>query len=247
MDHKMKIIKYLTLTSLGSLLITAVPLSALALSVPPSSTGTPTGSAETNQTRLTNLKTRGSAEIDRRLTTLAKLTSLISSSPKLSTTEKSTLSTEVNNEISGLNTLKTKLNADTDLARARTDVQSIYSEYRVYALIVPKIHLLNVASAELVNDDKLTTLAGKLQTRITDATKNSSNISLQISLEDMKTKIAAAQGLASGVLTKVDPLQPSDYNSDHAILSGQRDKLQTAHQDNVAAYNDAKTIVNGLK
>lgn len=236
------------ITSLSALLIVLAPAGTFALDVTPAAQDSSAATTAANQTKLNDLKTRGSAEITRRLATLDKMSAVINGSSKLSSADKTSLISQVNSEISGLTALKTKLNADTDLTTALADVQSIYSEYRVYALLVPKIYLLNTSDNELTNDDKLTTLAGKLQTRITAAQTAGKDVtSLQSSLSDMNAKISAAQGLANAVNSKVEPLQPSDYNTDKTILSGQRDQLQTAHQDNVAAYNDAKTIVAGLK
>jgi hypothetical protein len=201
-----------------------------------------------NQAALTKLKSRGDTEISRRLTTLNKLASVINGDAKLSATDKSSLTAQVNGEISDLNSLKTKLDSDTTLADAQTDVQSIITNYRVYALIYPKVHLIKAADTELATDTKLTTLANKLQQRLSTAKSQGKDVtSLQASLDDMNSKISAAQTTATNIETSDISLQPSDYNSDHTLLEGQKSQLQTAHQNNLAAYNDAKSIVSGLK
>jgi len=38
-----------------------------------------------------------------------------------------------------------------------------------------------------------------------------------------------------------------DYDTNHSVLSGDAAQLKTAHANNVAAYNQAQAIVNGLK
>lgn len=209
---------------------------------------TPAASTQNDATRIQNIISRGNQEITRRLSRLGTLSSKISGATKLASSDKAALLTEVTNEISGLTALKTKLDAETTLAGAKADAQSIFNDYRVYALIVPKVELVRVADDEQVTTSKLTALATKLQTRISEAQSKGKNVSsLSAKLADMQAQTAAAQNLASSIEAKVINLQPSDYNSDHAILSGDAAQLKTAHADNQAAYTDAKAIVSGLK
>lgn len=186
---------------------------------------------------------RGNSEISRRLTTLNTLSGKITGAKKLSADDKATLSQEVTDEISGLTALKTKLDAETDVSAARTDAQGIISDYRVYALLVPKVQLVRVADDQQVAEDKLSALATKLQARVT----SSSPSALKSALSDMTSKVTAAQGISGTVQSKVIVLQPSDYNSDHSALSGYRNQLKTAQSDIQAAVSDAKTIIAGLK
>ena len=197
---------------------------------------------------LQRLQTRANAEIERRLNKLNSLNSLISSTQKLSSSDKATLTAEVNDAISGLTTLKTKIDGDTDLTTAIIDAKSIVTEYRVYALVVPKVHVLAAADNQLTVEDKLTTLLNKFQTRTNAAKSQGKEVTaIQAAIDDMQQKIAAAKSISTSVNSKVLPLQPTDYNADHALLSGYRSQLVTAHTDNKAAYEDAKTIVKDLK
>jgi hypothetical protein len=201
-----------------------------------------------DQAKLKAIISRGDKEITRRLKTLNTLSVKINGAQKLSTDSKSVLLGEVNGEIGDLTSLKAKLDADTDLTTARSDAQSIFSGYRVYALIVPKVNLIKTADDQQVAEGKLSDLAAKLQTRLTAARNDGKDVgSLQNALDDLNAKTKAAQGVSSGIEAAVINLQPSDYNSNHQILSGDRDKLKSA-QDNIkAATADAKTVVTGLK
>lgn len=202
----------------------------------------------TEQTRVTAIISAGDREIGRRLTTLGSLPSKIAGATHLTASDKSMLTAQVSSEQSGLTTLKTKLDAETTLAGAKVDAQSIFSDYRVYALVVPKVQLVKVADDQQVVEVKLTDLAGKLQTRLTAAKNGGKDVTaLQTQLDDMTAKAQAATAISSSIEAKVINLQPSDYNSDHALLSGDRDQLKTAHGDNQAAIGDAKAIVAALK
>src|SRR5579862_790448 len=202
------------------------------------------GQTQTQQQHLANIKSRGDAEINRRLTTLNSLSGKISSDSRLSSTAKTTLTAQVTSEISNLTSLKAKLDAETTLDGASADAKSIISDYRVYALIVPKILLIRTADDQLVVESKLTALAGKLQSRISQAQSSGKDVSTLTSLlSDLNSKVSASQAISSSIEQKVINLQPSDYDSDHTVLSGDRAQLQTAHEDNAKALQDAKTIV----
>jgi len=244
MKYSIKQVTIFSSALLGTLSLAVVPVSALA------STGNTSGaaSAAANSAKLKLIISRGDTEIGRRLTTLNTLTTKLNSAVKLSAADKATLTTEVNNEISGLTSLKTQLDGETDAAAAKTDAQSIFSDYRVYALVVPKVWLVKTADDQLITEGKLTTLSGKLQADITTDQQAGKNVAaLQTKLDDMNSKVQAAQAISTDIQSKVINLQPSDYNSDHAVLSGDKDQLKTAQSDLAAAIADGKTIVSGLK
>jgi hypothetical protein len=253
MINKMKLLYQL----IKSLPIAAsiVALTTLTVGGVAQATSTSTGSgssaaaaATATQTKIANIISKGNQEINRRLATLNTLSTKISSTTKLTSDDQATLSSEVNSEISGLTSLKSSLDAQTTLAGAISDAQSIISGYRVYALVVPKVMLIKTADDQQAVEAKLTTLAQKLQTRISAAQTKGTNVTtLQADLSDMTTMTAAAQNISSSMEQTVLVLEPTDYDSDHAVLAGDGAQLQTAHSDNVAAYNDAKNIVSALQ
>ena len=191
---------------------------------------------------------RGNNEISRRLSTLQGLSAKINGTNKLTVHDKTSLDDEVMGETSALIALKSKLDAETTVADARTDAQAIITNYRVYALVVPKVNLVKTADDQQVAEAKLAALAPKLQSRITAAKTAGKNVtSLQTGLDDLNKQIGLAQNISSNFESAIIALQPSDYNSDHTVLSRNRDILKTAQNDIRAAVSDATTIVDGLK
>ena len=212
------------------------------------STNSTSANTSNEKARLQNIINKGDQEIARRLASLSTFLSKINAATKLTASDKATLTAEVNATIDGLNALKVKLDGETTVAAARTDVQSIYTEYRVYALVAPKVALVKVADDQQVAEQKLQTLIQKFQTRLNAAKAQGKNVSaLEAALSDMTQKVNASASASSAIQAKVISLQPTDYNNDHAILSGDSAQLKAAHADNVAAYQDAKRIVAGLK
>jgi uncharacterized protein YlxW (UPF0749 family) len=241
------IITRLSLLGISGTTMAVMALGGTASAVASGSTSTTSPSAAQQQD-LQNIITKGNAEITRRLDSLNSLSSKISGTTKLTASDKTYLTNEVATEITGLTSLKTQLDADTTVTTARTDAMSIFSEYRVYALVLPKVWLVKTADDQQVTEAKLSTLATKLQAQITaDQTAGKDVSSLQTTLTAMTTLISSAQTISSGMESSVLPLQPSDYDSDHSLLSGDAAQLKMAHSDNETAFSDANTIVTGLK
>lgn len=255
-SKKVGTIRERAVTTLGVVLFSGVMFvagvanaDALKASVDTKVIGTPVKTTvSVNTTRLQNIISKGDQEIERRLTTLNTLTSKINAATKLTASDKTTLSNEVSTTISGLTSLKTQLDASTTVTVAVGNAQDIYTEYRVYALVAPKIDLIKVADDQQAVEAKLTALAQKLQTRIAAEQQAGKNVTtLQSELTDMNAKIAASQAISLNIESTVINLEPSDYNSNHAVLSGDNTQLKTAHNDNAAADTDAKNIVAALK
>lgn len=230
-----------------------IGLMAGVLSVPVATThavdkATDAGITAAQSARLTAIKTKGDQEIARRLARLNALNSKIAATSKLTASDKATLMSEVTNEINGLTSLKTKLDAETTPAAAGADAKSIIDDYRVYALIVPKIALIRVADNQQVVESQLTTAATKLQENVTAAKNAGKDVSdLQAKLDDAVAKIQASMAISSGIQAKVIALQPSDYNSDHTILQGDYAQLMTARSNNKTALSELKSVRDSLK
>jgi len=229
---------------IGSLGLAVMPASALEAAKTGDAGKTSTG----DQAKIQLIINRGNSEITRRLSSLNELSGKIGSESKLTDSDKASLSSEVNDEISGLTALKTKLDADTTVSDAKTDAQSIINDYRVYALIAPKANLIKTADDQQVAEGKLTDLAAKLQTRVTAAKAAGKNVTaLQNGLTTMTNQISAAQTISANIESSVINLQPSDYNSNHEVLGGDRTQLKTAQTDIQNAVKAASTIISGLK
>jgi biopolymer transport protein ExbD len=235
-----------------SFLLLAIFITApvIVSAITPSSSPTSTSTTEQNNqaTRLANIIAKGNQEIDRRLASLANLASVITAAKHITSGDKTSLTNELNTEVTGLTQLRAKLDAETTVAAAGTDAQSIFSEYRVYALVLPKVWLVRLADQQQDVEAKLVALAKKLQTRIdSEKAKGKDTASLQSMLDDLNAKVGVSQPISTAVEQKVLPLLPSDWNSDHTILSGDYAQLKTAHTDNQAAYQDATKIIAALK
>lgn len=195
-----------------------------------------------------NLRKRADLEITRRVTSLTELITRINGLKKLSQTNKTGLINNVQEEITNLNNLKTKIDADTDLTTLRTDVKSIVQSYRVYAFYIPQIRILAAADVMSTTADNLTVLSNKLQTLITSSGATGATLtSLQNFLSDMNLKIKEANDIYQSVETEVLALTPAGYPANKTTLVDARSKLKTGAANLKTARDDAKQIVKDLR
>lgn len=198
--------------------------------------------------RMTLLKTRADNELTRRITSLTRLITTIGAMKRLTSDQKATLTSQMQTEITNLNTLKTKIDGDTDIATLRTDVQSIVKSYRVYALFLPQIQIIAYADRLMGVVDDMNVLVSKLQTRV-DGVKSSGKdtSSMQSLLDDMKAKLTDADTQAQNAINAVLPLTPDGYPGNKTTLQSARSMLQAARTDMKTATKDAQQVRQSLK
>lgn len=204
--------------------------------------------AENEQKLMENLRERANKEIDRRIAALNKLLTIIGQMKKLSASQISTLSAQVQTNIDSLNALRGKINSDTDLATLRTDVKSIVTDYRIFAFFMKYIHLNTALERSSNLYDKLMTVYNKLSTKITEAQSGGKDVTqLNTSLTEMKSKIDSAKNLIDTALSQLSSLNVQGYPGNLTTLSDTRLKLRTIHQNLKDAHILSKRIVKDLR
>ncbi len=194
--------------------------------------------------RVDKLKTKANAEITRRLTTLNNLLTRIQASTRLSVVDKTTLTTEIQSEITNMTDLKTKIDGDSDIATLRTDVKAIVNDYHVYAFVMPQVGLMIAADSISMIADRMAAISIKLG----QALAGYPDPKAQAALTDLNTQISDARALVLGVQTTVLPLTPAgNQASNRAALQASRAKLNNARDDLKKGRVDIETILKALK
>lgn len=182
--------------------------------------------AQRQETNLTNLKQRADKAIDNRITELNNLLSRIQNNSRLSSDEKTSLSADINTDISGLTSLKAKIDADTDLQTARSDAKTIVTSYRIYMVLVPKIRLLITIDNLSALDTTLQGLTPKLQDLINNLKSQGKDVtSLQSSLDDINSRLTSISNTLSADKSKVEAVSVSDYATAHSSFVAVRQDL----------------------
>lgn len=145
---------------------------------------------------LSRIQSRADQMITTRLNDLNKLLSRIQSDTRLSSDEKTTLSSDITTAISNLNTLKAKIDAATDVTTARTDAQSIVTSYRVYVVFEPKERLLIIIDNLQTASTNVATLVTKVQNLLnTLKGEGKDTTAAQTALTDISTQLTAINGI----------------------------------------------------
>jgi hypothetical protein len=198
--------------------------------------------------RLDAAKQIVTARIDGRLATLHALSTAVNAAQHLSAGHKSTLSSLIQTDESGLTTLKTKVSAETTVAGVRADDQSMVNDYRVYLLVAPKVRLTIAADLESTAVGQLNTTADKLAAAIAAAkAAGKDTAQAEADLADMRTQTGAAGTAIAG---KADALLAVSAGPDATAIKNQvspvRDAVRTARTDLRKALTDAKAIRTAL-
>ena len=202
---------------------------------------------EKGEVTMDKLQERAEKEINRRLESLNKLITRINEFKKLSASQKSSLTSQVQTEIDSLEALLVKIQADTDLETLRADVKSIRDSYRIYALFIPKIQIMGAADRMLNIADEMSTHAATLETKINEAEAAGNDVAeLESLLVDMNIKIADAKTKAQNALDTVTPLTPAGFPDNKTELQSARQMVVDAHHSLNDARQDARKIIVGL-
>lgn len=203
--------------------------------------------------RMTVAKSRADQEITRRVSALNDLVTRLAGLKNISDSEKASISADAQAQISVLNTLKTTIDADNSTTTLRTEIQSITKSYRIFALIVPRDHLVAAADRIITTADLMTGLGVKIQARITSAQTAGKDVTaLVAALSKINAKAADAKAQAQAAISGISGLTPDNGDqivaaSNKAALVAARAKIKTGTDDLKTAQKDIKTILAGLK
>ena len=199
-------------------------------------------------------------EVTMRIDVLNKLSDRIQGLKNVSVTQKASIAAEVQTQSTTLNALFAKIQAEASSTMTlgstsplRMDIKSIADAYRIYMLIIPQGSLLSAADRVNTIATSLTTIAAKLQVRITAAQSAGKDVTaLNASLADLTAKVADAQVQATAATTAVSGLTPDNGNatiqaSNTAALKTGRADIKTATADLQAADKDAKSIIKAIQ
>ena len=203
--------------------------------------------------KLIDVKARGDSDIAARIDSLNKLNDRVQAMKDDSAGAKAAIAAAVQTNISGLSTLKTKIDSDTDVKAARADDQSIFNDYRIYALVIPQGWLM--ASSDRVNtiNGLMMDMGVKLQARISaDQAAGKDVTALTAALNDMNAKIADSQKQVAAAQARVSVLTPDQGDAtksaaNKAALIAARADVKVAMQDLSAARADIAKVMKGLK
>lgn len=179
------------------------------------------------QEQIIRLKQQGDKMADQRIASLNKLITRINNDKNLTSDEKTTLSSDVQNAINGLTALKTKIAGDTIAADLKTDIKQIVTNYKVYEIFEPKMRILVIIDNLQDISNRLSLLTPKLQAFINDLKAQNKNVSdLQILLDDINSNLSAINAKLSADKTAIMNVSVSTANAKDIFVSVRKDLAQ---------------------
>ena len=197
---------------------------------------------------LAKIQAKAASAISLRLTDLQAALTVVKANHYLTPADQSTIETTLSNDLAGLNALAPVIQADTTVAKARSDYDSVFTSYRVFALALPQARL--AASADDLTGTvlpRLTDAQSRLEGLLNGADKSKDTTAVQAAMTDLANQLSAVTTSTSGVAATVLGYKPSDWNANHAILAQPRADLTSARSDAKQARADVKTVVEALK
>jgi len=202
---------------------------------------------QTDEAKIANLKERAKTEITRRENFLNDLSAKISNIKKISDADKTTLKTQLQQQIDGLTTLLAKIDSDTDLVTLKEDVKSIVNGYYIFAFFRVKINLLIAAERLSLTTENLSVVYNKLAARIAEQKGQGKDVvSIETLLADMLAKSNDAKIQYQAVETELSALVAQGFPGNKSTLMDARSKIKLGSQDLKTAFIDATKIRQGL-
>lgn len=215
-------------------------------------TRTSTASAERTQAQATDRVgkgiERGVKEIDRRISSLNSLIERINAVKKLSTASKSTFTSQIQAEIESLETLKEKIQSNTDLETLKIDLQSIVKSYRIYALYVPKMRIFIAADRLGVATDNLSNYSATLSGIIDERKAQNEDLAEEEQLlSELNNAIQNAKSKYSEAVSIATPLLPTGFPDNKDELKQAQDAVRQGAQYIRQAFEKAVELRRMLR
>lgn len=202
-----------------------------------------------DQTKIDLVKKKATLEIEVRIKVLNALKNRINNNKHLAAADKTSLIADIDTNISGLNTLKAKIEADTDIEVLRTDRQSIYTNFRIFAVVIPRTRGQIAAYEMEFAASRIDQVLVKIQTRIDQAKAAGKDVTgLNNLMTDAKNKLADAKAKYQDAINQFKQATASNYpDGAKGFLEAGRNDLKTGKESLKAVREDISKMVSTLK
>ena len=226
----------------GALLAVAAPTAAVAAERPArerlrsESTERPTD--------LETARRRCLAAVDKRLTDLGNAADRLAAARHVTDAHEADLAAILDRTAAGLEALIPDINAAADMATLKTTCRSMFVDFRVYALVLPRTRLVVAADVAVAGAGKLDNVADRLESAIERAAADGHDTAeAEDKLAEMRDEIDSARDAAASVPGSIMGLTPADWNADHEVLTPARRALRSARTD----LRDARRLAGEVK
>ncbi len=184
--------------------------------------------------RLATLQARAEQATTERISAIDRALERLERADALTDEHRATIVEQLTADRSAMQSLNDEIAAETSVAEALESYQSIFVDYRVYAVSLPQA--LYAAGADRLTQVTLPRLERAYEA-LAEVSNNSEGLAELRALID--TASASAVGIADAALT----VTPADYNADATVLA----ELRLELRDAAAAARDAVSAARELR
>lgn len=182
----------------------------------------------------------------RRQATLSRLTTLVGKTPALSATARRTLQSQLAAETSGINGLAAAAPGE-GTATLGTTAGTMVNQYRVYAVMVPKVHIAVSAGRQQRAEQRAATREQAISARISRAQHAGHTVTqAQSAYQNLVKEVSAATSSTAGA-SSVLTVEPSGYPADAGAIRSARAALTSARSVLPSVRTDLRTIRTTLR
>lgn len=214
-------------TLAGSLAVAASPAWAQAGSTtttgaPGSPGATPVPLPPHIANRLAWVKRNSTELIDHRVSSLDKTIAAVQAKSFLGSDQASMVS-EMQTDVTGLQALDAKIQADTDLTTALQDRASIFTGFRVYYLVLPVVS--DITQADWYSNFKVPAINSQI-TQVQGEENSNNQLVLAPLAAGMQSEVGIITSATNGLAAQLLSYDPAQWNSDHRLLLTADDNLK---------------------
>lgn len=165
----------------------------------------------TNNTRI---KAQGDRLIRERIATLNSTKKIFDDNKSLTPEQKASLSATITTNVAGLTSLRSTLATSTSATSSRILVKSIYTDFRIYGIVIPQVRLEKRVYDLMNHSQKLSDRFLLAQDKINKAKEKGYDVTQwQKSLDEAKISVATDMNTLVQLRTQVKALTPADYGT----------------------------------
>jgi hypothetical protein len=192
---------------------------------------------------LAGIKAKAATDVSDRVNALNAAITKVDSAKGLGAGQGSLVS-YLGNDIVPLQQLNQTIGGDTTVAQAAKDFRTIFSDYRVYVLVLPAARI--AADADRATTTAIPALsadAAKAQARVNPGNQ----AELQPLIDDLNSQISTATNATNGLAVTVLAFTPAQWNADPGLLGTSKSSEQAAVGALKKGRSDVKQILQDLR
>jgi hypothetical protein len=231
------------LTRIGAVATAALAVTAGATATADAATTAGNSGSSAVPASLAGIKAKAATDITDRVNDLNGAITKVNAAGGLGPGQ-ATLVSYLGADIAPLQQLNQTIQGDSTVQQAAHDFGTIFSDYRVYVLVLPASRMAADADhATATAIPKLTADATKAQSRVTPANQ----ATLQPLIDDLNGQITTATNATNGLAATVLAFTPAQWNANNALLAASKASDQAAAGALQKGRADVRQMVQDLR